>query len=61
MLNIAIAKTGNGNQLNNSLLQEIIVMVLKEAAIDDHRRPCFKPKNPFLFSHKTLNFAFKRT
>ena len=35
MFNIAIAKKGNRNQISNSLLQEIVVVVLKEAAIED--------------------------
>ena len=35
MFNIAIAKKGNGNHISNSLLQEIVVLILKEAAIED--------------------------
>jgi len=35
MFNIAIAKKGNGNHISNSLLQEIVVTVLKEAAMED--------------------------
>ena len=35
MLKIAIIKKGNGNQISNSLLQEIVVMVVKGAAIED--------------------------
>jgi len=35
MFNIAIAKKGNGIHISNSLLQEIVVTVLKEAAMED--------------------------
>ena len=35
MFNIASAKKGNGNHISNSLLQEIVVTVLKEAAMVD--------------------------
>ena len=35
MFNIAIAKKGNGNHISNSLLQEIVILILKEAAIED--------------------------
>ena len=57
MFNIAIAKKGNGNQIINSLLQEIVVMVLKEAAIEDL---VLNQRIFSLFSHKTPKFAFKR-